>query len=43
MFKGSVAGSVAAAANQPVILVKEVESDCREPAEQDSRELAEAA
>lgn len=43
MIKGAVAGSVAAAANLPVILVKDVETDCREPAKPDYRELAEAA
>lgn len=43
MIKGSVAGSVAAAANRPVILVKDVETDCREPAKPEYRELAEAA
>jgi hypothetical protein len=43
MMKGSVAGSVAAAANRPVILVKDVETDFREPAKPDYRELAEAA
>jgi hypothetical protein len=34
---------VAAAANRPVILVKDVETDCREPAKPEYRELAEAA
>lgn len=43
MLKGSVAGSVAVAANRPVILVKDVETVRREPAEWDCREMAEAA
>jgi nucleotide-binding universal stress UspA family protein len=43
MIKGSVAGSVAAATNRPVILVKDIVTDCREPAKPDFRELAEAA
>jgi nucleotide-binding universal stress UspA family protein len=43
MIKGSVAGSVAAAANRPVILVKDFDTGRHEPAKPAPRELAEAA